>query len=231
MVMNFFEGMLHLLNTTVATEALWLVAPLAISTLLMVVYFGIYRKEQAGWNTHLSNSFVLIFVSIALLRYITLIDNGGAYNFIDYWAKTVLTVAMLSMGLIFVRFNFVHILPERFANYINSPLTVNFMAYVVILLVYSDRAMSWLLLFGAILIVVILAILLILLKIPLGKIMKILDRERRLERLRNTREAKYQVDEMRRTLKQREKELKNLETKELEGQKQEAIKLKKVLRK
>lgn len=231
MIHELYHAIISLLNITFGTDALWTVIPLLISTLLMVIYFGIYSKEKAGWNTHFSNSFVLIFVSIALLKFIYTFEDGGGYNFIDYFPKSLLIVALLSFGLILVRFNLGHVLPEKFSNYLSSSLTVNLMAYVIILLVYSEGELTWLLILAAIIIVLILMGLLVLIKIPMSKFSKYLKDQKRKDRLRNVREAGYQISELKRELKDRETELKKLELNEAEKEKKEAISIKKIIRK
>ena len=228
---QLYQEILYLLSITVSTDALWIVIPLAIATILMVIYFGIYREERAGWNTHLSNSFVLVFVSIALLRHIYLINSGTYYNFIDSWDKTLLTIILLSAGITLVRFNFGHVLPERFAKYLSSPLTINLIAYVIILLVYSEKELSFMLILGSIIIILVFMALLILIKKPMYKIAEYIKKQKRKERLKNVKEAKHQIDELKRDLKSREKELKKLQFKEAEQEKKEAISIKKAIKK
>ena len=51
-------------------QALWLIVPLLISTLLMQLYFGRNKDEELGWNTAYANSIALIYISMNLLNII-----------------------------------------------------------------------------------------------------------------------------------------------------------------
>lgn len=231
MLEQLYGTIIYFLNITVATDALWEVIPLLLSTILMIAYFGLYREEKPDWNTNFSNSFVLIFVSIGLLRYVYGIDNGGAFNFINLWAKTIASLVPLSIGLILIKFNFEHLMPMKLAGYISSPITVNLFAYAIVLLVYSSRELNWISALSLLIIIILLVIILVLIKIPIEKFEDYFKKEKEKERIVNAKEEAFQIKELKRDLKYREKELKKIELKDLDKEKKETIKLKKIIKK
>ncbi len=226
--MALYETILSLLALTFEPEVLWNVIPLVFATLLIILYFGRYSDENPGWNTYLTNSLVLIFVSMGLLRYIHSIDNAGAVNFIYYQSKSLAAVFLLLIGSILLRFNFEHILPERFAKYISSPMTINLSAFAIILFVYSKLPSNFEMLVSLIIIVLGLSIIFNLLKLPARKLFKYIEREKKKEKIRNIKEEKYQIEELKRQLKAKEKELKSIK-KHAEEEKKEALRLKKII--
>src|SRR3989344_5736472 len=50
------------------TQILWVSVPLFITIIVMTFYFGLYKREELGWNTSVGNSIVLLFVCVDLLR-------------------------------------------------------------------------------------------------------------------------------------------------------------------
>ncbi|MDP1729009.1 MAG: hypothetical protein Q8L27_02290 [archaeon] len=228
---QIYETILYFLKLTITTEALWLVIPLFISTVLIIIYFGLYREERPDWNTHFSNSFVLIFISIALLRFVYGINNWGAFNFVNYWGKTLSSIVPLAIGLILMKFNFEHLLPMKWATYINSPITVNLFAYAIILLVYSPEKITWVSIVSLLIMIIVLVTLLALIKTPTKKFAEYLKKTKEKERIKNAKEAIFQISELKGELKYRECELKKMQLKELDKEKKQAIKLKKILKK
>jgi len=231
MIEQLYETIVYFLNITVTTEALWAVIPLLLSTILIIVYFGLYREERPDWNTHFSNSFVLIFISIGLLRYVYEINNGGAFNFVNLWAKTIACLTPLAIGLILIKFNMGHIMPMKWATYLSSPITVNLFAYAIVLLVYSNKELSWISALSLLIIILIFMGILVLIKLPTKKVGEYLKKEKEKERIRNAKEAAFQIQELKNELEYRETELKKMELKELEKEKKQAMKLKKIVKK
>jgi 4-amino-4-deoxy-L-arabinose transferase-like glycosyltransferase len=231
MILNeIFLGIVSFWNITIRTDAFWIILPLAISALLMIIYFGIYEKEKTDWNTHLSNSFILIFVSIALFKYIYSINDAGSINFIEYWFKTSLVFIFLAIGLFLVRFNFEHLLPLKLARYINSPLTVNLCAYIMVLLVYSTEPITWIYLVSLLIIILFLVGILILIKIPSKKIAEYMEKEKEKERITDVKEAVFEVKELKEELKERKKELDYIKVQEIDKEKKKLKKIGKILK-
>ena len=229
--MDIISTTIYFLKLTLETEVLWIVAPLAIAVVLMGGYAWVYREEAKEWSSHLASSLVLVFVSIALLNYIYRIGGFGAANFITYWEKTGVTFFLLAVGLVLVRLNFEHILPKKIADYISSPLTINLLAFAIILFVHSSRSLSLESIISLLLIVALLSGLVFLMKYPMRFLSREIEREKKREREKDIREAVCQIQELKDELKRREKEMKTIKLKQLETSKKEAVKFKKISRK
>ena len=229
--LTLIQNISYFWDLTFNLEVLWNIIPLAIATIVILMYFERYEQEKEGWNSYLSNSLVLLFVSVALFRYIYSINGIGAFNFVDYIGKTIATASLLLVGLILFRFNFEHLLPKRFAKYFGSILAANIGAYAVILFVYSKFPASWNDLFALLIIATTILIVLSLTKYPLNKIFKYLEKEKRKEQIKDVKESKYQIGELKKDLKSREKQLKKTRLKELDQEKNQVIKLKKIIKK
>ena len=204
---------------------------MAIATLILFVYFQFYSEEKGGWNTYLSNSLVLLFVSIDLLRRIYNLDGAGAANYLEHLDKSIAVIILSSFGFLLARLNFEHLLPERFASFLSSPVTINFSAYAIILFVYSQLRFSWEIFGALIVIVVVLSLILSILKFPLKKLFIYISKQKEKSELNDAKELILRVDELKRDLKYHEKGLRDKKEKDLDKEKEKAIKLKKVLRK
>ena len=230
MALTLLQTISYYWDLTFKLEVLWLLIPLIIATIVILMYFERYKHERLNWGSYLSNSLVLLFVSVALLRYIYSINGAGMFNFVEYLGKTITASILLLLGLILLKFNFEHILPERFAKYLNSTITINIVAYAVILFIHSKFSASWNDLFALLIITITFSIILNLARLPLSKIFKYIEKEKRKDQIENVKESKYQISELKRDLKTREKDLKKTKTKELNQEKEQAIKLKKIIR-
>jgi len=113
------------------TDMLWILIPLLFTLFLMELYFGRYKFEELGWNTAFSNTLVLIFVSLDLLRY--LYNNGE----LIFGLKTILVGSVIFLGVILTFFNFFHILPKELGFTISSKFPMNFLALCSLLIIYS----------------------------------------------------------------------------------------------
>ena len=118
-------------------DMIWMTLPLFVSTLLLQIYFGRYKKENIGWNTALSNSLILFFVGVDSIRF--LITNFGVSSlFSSVLLKTMVVVFIVLYGLLLAVFDFFHKLPDKLAFIISSPATVNILAYLNLAIIYSD---------------------------------------------------------------------------------------------
>ncbi len=225
------SAMAAFIEITFQTDAVWTIIPLVISTFLLMIYSWTYKEEKANWDANFSNSLVLIFVSIALFKHIYEINNAGAFNFVNVWGKTLITILLLYFGLFIIKFNFEHLLPIKIARYISSPISVNLGAYLVILLVYSTQKIDVAHILALSIIILVLVTLLILIKLPADKIKKYMEQEKKKERLNSIKEEKFEIKELRKSLDEREKELKIIELKKLKKEEKEAIRLEKAIKK
>ncbi|MFC1768870.1 hypothetical protein ACFLZX_03835 [Nanoarchaeota archaeon] len=130
---------------------IWIVTPLIVTLVLMEFYFGRYTKEELGWNTAVGNSLVLIFVSLDLLRFIftqaypdIVITHPGILflNIVKLPVidpiKFSIAVVIGLVGLWIMLFDFFHILPKKVAFKLSESLPINVIAYLGIVLVYTD---------------------------------------------------------------------------------------------
>jgi len=113
-------------------EAIWLLAPLMVTIILMEFYFGRYSKEELGWNTAFGNSLVLIFIAAFLFKYIH--ENNLRLDS----TKMAVMAILISVGLILTIVDYLHLIPKKLAFTISSKLPLNYLAYAVIVLVYTD---------------------------------------------------------------------------------------------
>jgi len=229
MIQEIYSLIVGLLKLTFTGNVFWEVLPLVITTIVMVAYFEKYRNEMMGWNSYVANSLVLIFVSIALFKDIYILNGNGAGNYIDFPEKSIAVLFLLSIGLIIARLNFSHILPQKITSYISSPLTVNIIAYLVILYVHSNFKNEWKIFVALVVLFLALLLILNLIKIPLKKLFEYFDKLKKKEKVENIKEEKYQIKELKNELKTKEKTLKKMLVKDLDRQKKEASRLKKII--
>ena len=145
---------------------------------------------------------------MSLFRYIYGLSDLGAANFIENQAKSITVLFLLLIGFILVRFDFEHVLPERFARHLNSPLTINIVAYAVILFVYSPREAGINDFFALLAIILLISLIFNAIKIPLKYLFVYVEKEKKIEELKDVKEQKFQIDELQRELKYRKKLLK-----------------------
>ncbi|RME77749.1 hypothetical protein D6774_03355 [Candidatus Woesearchaeota archaeon] len=119
-------------------EVWWIISPMIISMLILSFYFGRYRGEELGWNSAVSNSLVLVFVSVDLFRYwFTHNDITTIFQNVQvlYGLIGPLLVGFLGIWLLF--FEFFHLIPKQIAFFIGSSIPINVIAYTAIANVYS----------------------------------------------------------------------------------------------
>jgi hypothetical protein len=224
------DYILHYLSLTLQSDVLWDIAPMIVATIFEIAYFQMYDKEKPGWEDYYSTSLVLVFVSASLLRYIYNLDASGAYNFIHYQYKSLATVFILFLGFVLIKFNFEHLLPERYALYVSSPLTINLIAFVVILFVHSDRVFNGTGFFALLIIVAFLSLVLNSIKIPMHKLFIFLKKEKQKEEVASVKEIKFEIDEMRRKIVEKKNSLKFIKKKDVDKPKSLAKKIRKLIR-
>ncbi|MBI4141447.1 hypothetical protein HY484_00820 [Candidatus Woesearchaeota archaeon] len=133
------EQLLILLQAPISnTELLWIATPLLVTILVMTFYFGLYKREELGWNTSVGNSIVLMFVCVDLLR--TMYHYSATptlMNFVDNPWKSTVVAAILLEAIIMILFAFYHLIPAKIMYFIASPLPVNLQAYIISTIVYT----------------------------------------------------------------------------------------------
>jgi len=124
---------------------IWVLIPLVVTILLTEFYFDRYKYEERGWGYSYGNSMILIFVSLNLLGYMYT-NNILAVDIVN----TAFSIAVGVMGSLLLIFNFFHALPEQLAFGISSALPVNFLAYMAVILVYSNIIVDYTTVFASI---------------------------------------------------------------------------------
>ena len=112
-------------------EILWITLPLILTMTLIELYFSKHEDESLGWNTAISNSLVLVFVGIDLIRWI--VNN---YHKI-FGVKLLVSIVILLLGMFTMYLNFNHKIPEKIAFILFSTTPINMIAYVAIVFVYT----------------------------------------------------------------------------------------------
>jgi hypothetical protein len=229
-VFLIYDNLSYLIGLTFRPEVLWNVIPLLIAMILIIIYFGVFRGEKPGWESYVSNTLVLLFVSMGLLRYIYELGGNELGNLIDFPAKTGAALFLLLISLLLLRFNFSRVFPKRISGIFASNITVNLVAYAMILFVYADRAVTWQIIVALVILVVLLDALFNLTRKPLTKLNDYFEELKLKERLENVREAKFQIEELKKEEKEREEELKEIKKKEVVKKERELKYFRKVFR-
>lgn len=131
-------------------QALWSLAPLLITTILMQLYFGRNRDEELGWNTAYGNSIALIYISIGLLKFIYDTYGYGFWHTLtpELGSKLLFIGVIFFQGFLLAFLDLFHSLPKRFSFFISSLPSVFAIALVAIVAVYGDIPIDRLTLFA-----------------------------------------------------------------------------------
>jgi len=124
-------------------DALWTVAPLIFALVMLSMYFGKYKTEQLGWNTAFGNSISLMWVSMALLKY--LFETVGYKNVFAtaFRGYLIMIGVVVLLTVLLMTGNFHHALPKRLAFILSSSVPVNMMAYFTIVIVMGTIPLDW----------------------------------------------------------------------------------------
>lgn len=132
-------------------QALWLIVPLLITTILMQLYFGRNKEEELGWNTAYANSIALIYISVNLLKIIYDQYGYGFWNNLtpELTSKLVFIGIIMLQALLLAFLDLFHSLPKRFSFFISSLPSVFVIALVTIVVVHSNIPIDRITLFAA----------------------------------------------------------------------------------
>jgi len=114
-------------------EMLWIAIPLLLTTILLELYFARYKFEELGWNSAYANTLVLVFVSIDLFRFLYTNDQ---LNYIT--GKNALAIIVAILGILLAVSNYLHVWSKDIAYGISGKLPINVLAYMSIILIYSN---------------------------------------------------------------------------------------------
>ena len=125
-------------------ETIWLIIPMIVAIFFMQIYFGRWKNERLSWNDVLGNMIALLFISLSLFGYVLReysseeIFRLGTplYNIILIWAIIIQVILMMA-------FIYFHTLSKKLSFFLGSPLTVNTVAFVAIVLVYGRIPIDW----------------------------------------------------------------------------------------
>ncbi|MEK6898541.1 MAG: hypothetical protein AABW79_00410 [Nanoarchaeota archaeon] len=231
MVNEITSLIIYFIKLSFTPEVLWEIVPLFFATIIILSYFEKYKHERENWGAYLSNSLVLFFVSLGLFRYIYGIGIGGFDNFITYSGKSIAAIFVLFIGWAILKFNFNHILPEKFAKHLSSVLTLHLFAYAIILFVHSNLGVGLGVVVALLFIIVVISIVLNIIKIPLKMFFAYAEKIKEKERIGYIKEEEFEIKEMEKKLKELRTELKKVELKKAEKEKKEAMRIKKEIKK
>tara|TARA_Y100000310_G_scaffold343027_1_gene448804 strand:- start:2162 stop:2887 length:726 start_codon:yes stop_codon:yes gene_type:complete len=121
-------------------EALEIIIPLIITLFLVQTYFGRHKEEKLGWNTAYGNCIVLLFVTANLINYIyntyglegLQILGGVAF----YKSLAAVGLGLIALCLLFI--DFFHSIDRRISFFLSSSIFITVIAFVSIVLVYSE---------------------------------------------------------------------------------------------
>lgn len=130
------------------THMQWIVIPLVVTFCLTEFYFFRHPDEELGWNAALMNSLVLVFIAIDLTKtifheqpplavarlFLTSLSTG------EHLSSFLVISFIGCLGLFLAIVNYFHMLPRRIAFIISSHPIINYIAYVAIVIVYSEKA-------------------------------------------------------------------------------------------
>lgn len=167
LILNFLNN-IWIRTLEIATEPLkvksmlWILIPLLSTLFMMELYFGRYKKEQLGWNSAVSNSIVLFFVSFNLLGWLyqnnMLIFITKPTNIEIATAKSFIAIIILFESFLLMVLNFFHAFRGKFAFELSSPLIMNYIGVISIIIIYSNIPLDYVTLISVIFIFILFAL-------------------------------------------------------------------------
>jgi hypothetical protein len=114
----------------------WVLAPVFLIWTIVEIYFGMYKKEELGWNTSLAHGITLMWISVDSIRHTF---NTEVSHF---WVRFIVTLCFLLYGLFLIYVCFKHRFSEKVTFHIASPNLIFFLAISVILFTYGELTLS-----------------------------------------------------------------------------------------
>nr|MCK4929765.1 hypothetical protein [Nanoarchaeota archaeon] len=141
----------------VNSSMLWIALPLLVTLIVMELYFGRYKKEKLGWNTALTNTLVLIFVSLNLFQRVFTTYEGGFFKVIISTGFFV-SLLVFILGILLFLTDFFHWISKKIAFVISAHLSVNTTAYVAVVIVYNQLPLDFMTILAWLLLIILLGI-------------------------------------------------------------------------
>lgn len=145
-------------------DMLWIALPLLLTLVIIELYFGRYRDEKLGWNTALTNTLVLIFVSLNLFQQVFR-SEGGSFFRATFTTGFYIALFIFVLGIVLFLVDFFHTLPRGLAFTISAHLPVNLTAYTAIVLVYNKIPLDFATILAWIAMIIILGIIFFFIKL------------------------------------------------------------------
>ena len=123
------------------TDMIWIVLPLMITLIAVELYFARYKDEKLGWNTAMSNTLVLVFVSLNLFQYV--FTRTKSFTLAISSIGFYIALGVLALGIFLFILEFFHLIPDFIAMTISAHLPINITAYTAIVMVYNQIALDW----------------------------------------------------------------------------------------
>ena len=165
----FFQRFVELVSAPFNNpEMIWITFPLIITLIMIELYFGKYRSERIGWNTALTNTLVLVFVSLSLFQFIFRQEGEMLFK-IFYVPSFYIALTILLLGVLLFIIDFFHLIPEGLAFIISAHLPINITAYTAIVLVYTSIPLDLATILAWLLLIIILGVFFFLIKLTLPK--------------------------------------------------------------
>lgn len=117
-------------------SVMWLLAPVIILWILLEIYFGRHKQEKLGWNTALGNGFVLIWVSLTIMRELFQGSIEGKTS------KIIIMTIFVLYGTIVCYLAFTHKAVEKVSFLLASPYLIYFLTMYLILWGYDLLAVN-----------------------------------------------------------------------------------------
>lgn len=120
-------------------KVLWMIIPLLITILFMQMYFGRWKTEKLGWNSALGNVIALLFITVNLIsEMVKIYDPVELATPGPAMYKAIIITAIILQIFIMMALIFFHVLSSRIGFFLGSQTTTYVVAFVAIVLVFSD---------------------------------------------------------------------------------------------
>jgi len=112
-------------------SVMWLLAPVILLWILLEFYFGTHKQEKLGWNTALGNGFVLIWITLTILRDLFAGSIEGKTG------KIIIMILFTIYGSTVCFLAFTHKAVEKVSFLLASPYIIYFLSMYLILWGYD----------------------------------------------------------------------------------------------
>jgi len=114
-------------------EMFWILTPVIIIWVIIELYFARYVREELEYESALDNSLFLLFVGVDLVRRLAF----EKLLFVDT-LRSIIVLLVIILALALAYLDFFHVLKRKISSRVNSKFVISFIAYLGIILTYSD---------------------------------------------------------------------------------------------